>query len=152
MLADDTFYDLMINLPYKIGAVVTGGGASAFTDMLSRGGMSSVIEEVSIPYGLNANAQFLNDAYMPSHCSEAAAIMLAAAQVERMDYIENPMAVACTSSLFTEGQRKDRVNQAWICIATEGGTFVTNIIFAPEQGRYGQEEALAYNLLNCIVL
>ena len=142
----------IISLPYKIGAVITGGGAGCITDLLSMGGMSAVLEEFNVPYGLDANAHFMRHVYLPSHCSQGAAILLAAAQAKRllMMGVESPMAVACTASLYTEGQREGRVNQAWVCIAIDGMVYVNNIKFAPEQGREGQEKTLELNLLHWI--
>lgn len=130
----------ILNSRYKIGAVCTGGGAGIFTKLLSMGGMSNVFEELSIPYGLSANTNFVEHAYLPSYCSEAAVIMLAAAQVNRMHYIEHPMVVACTASLYSEGQREGRVNHAWICIATNKSVQVHEVFFQDKRRDLQEEE------------
>jgi len=152
MLQDELLHGQIINLPYKIGAVITGGGAGAITDLIKFGGMSSVLEELNVPYGVKANESFMNHVHLPSHCSEGAAILLAAAQSARLMRmgIKNPMAVACTASLYVEGQREGRVNQAWVCIVTDQAAYTTNIKFPDSFTRIQQEKALEENLRHWI--
>lgn len=145
----------MLKYPYNIGAVVTGGGAGFFTKLLALGGMSACIESLNVPYGLHANAQFMNNVYLPSYCSDGAAILLCAAQMIQMlngrNPVEKPLAIAVTASLKTPNQRVGRQNHAYICIATEHTVRMVYREFNPDDDRAYQEQALEEEIFTSLM-
>lgn len=137
----------------KLGCVITGGGAEAITKLLSLGGMSKVLQEYSVPYSQEALSSFVFNSPIEKSCSFATALIMAAAQVKRLNDLGVPYSqqrvLSCTASLFKEGQREGRANCAYIVTAQEG-SINFEVWYALEKTRAAQEEALALHILTIL--
>lgn len=146
----------IVNLPYKIGAVITGGGASAITRLLEMGGMSKVLDQFIIPYSESAVNDFVNGSHIEKSCSKATSLILAASMLQRLDRmgsdvpLEQRLVLASTASLAKENQRPDRINEAWICLARDKDVRIAHASFNNTLSRKEQEELLVETLIDIL--
>lgn len=96
--------------------MITGGGTGAISKLLESGGASEVFLGAEVPYGYCSTRKpdkFVSEQYAKDLAYTAAGML----DCE----LDNPIVrnkahigVSCTASLYKEGQREDRKNEAWL--------------------------------------
>ena len=129
---------------------VTGGGASALSELLALPGASNTLLEAVVPYGQKSLAEWLGQPPEQA-CSEPTARAMAMAAYQRAQLLslspETPVAgVAATASLATNRPKRGahRVHVAW---QTAGTTASISLEFDKGSRQRDAEETLARQLL-----
>lgn len=97
---------------------ITGGGTSAIGDLLSNGGGSSYMMESVINYATNSTHQILG--YVPKHYASnettRALAMKAYLRALELSGNKNSVGLACSSKLYSEGERAGRQHEIHVAI------------------------------------
>ncbi len=132
----------------KLVVVVTGGGATAISDLLSVPGASKTIIEAVIPYETTARASWLIDAAGGSDRETAADMAKVAAGRAARFVPDGPVAgVACTAALATIRDRRGS-DRAYLAVADSTGVTHERLVeLRRVDGRAEQERLVADALL-----
>jgi nicotinamide mononucleotide (NMN) deamidase PncC len=139
----------LIKAKLKIYLVVTGGGSGVIPRILTEGGASSFLVGAEVPYSGKAVFDFLGVSKIDKYCSEDVARQLAVkasdkcrrladwpkaklGQNSMYEYAkdEDCWGVSCSAALAKEGERKDRLNVAYIAAHGYRGTFSDTVKFS----------------------
>jgi nicotinamide mononucleotide (NMN) deamidase PncC len=108
----------------KVWFTVTGCSPEFASLLMSYGGASKTVLGIYCPY----NPAFLTDLleYSPQKCvSEQVASDMCKKTYSKFRLFSTDIVVSCTASLCKiEGEREDRVNEAFICISRNNETMV----------------------------
>lgn len=157
----------------KIYLVVTGGGSEVIPKILTQGGASKFLAGAEVPYSGKAVLNFLGVNKVDKFCSEDIARQLAVKAAEKCRLLtdwpklregkatsyeysrnEDCWGVACSAALAKQGERKDRINHAFVAAHSYKGTFSDTVKFSHdweptewEKQRNSQEKELALYII-----
>lgn len=133
--------------PAELVLAVTGGGATAITDLLKVAGASNTVLEAVIPYHERSLRQFLG-ARSPQGCTSATARAMAMASWLRARDLHdsaNLYGVGCTAAIATNRKRRGD-DRCHIAIQSRHATYEVSAQFTKSQSREVQE-SICNNLI-----
>lgn len=151
--------------PLQAVVVVTGGGATAISDLLSVPGGSRTILEAVVPYSAAALGDWLGKT--PEHfCSEETALAMAAVAYERGSLLSagsppvkppdfavpepEVVGLSCTAALVSDRPKK---GEHRCFIAVQGADFTVSLALTLEKGardRPGEEQLVSQLILTAL--
>lgn len=122
-----TYNQTIINAGKTFAVAMTGGGTDAIPSLLRYGGMSKVFLGAEVPYSEDSLNEITDHKY---HGDKAVSQNVATTLASYMwsKYNAN-FGVGVTSSLYYEGQREERVNQAYLSIVTIEEDYHNHLVF-----------------------
>jgi len=138
----------IINSNYQIVFVITGGGASALSNILTTPGASNIFLEAQIPYNKKTLTEYLNK-NVENSCNAITAVNLADIAFKRAINITNKkkliLGVSCTAALKTLRKRKGK-DRAHIAVHSHKCKFY-KYISLNQQTRENQETILSNSII-----
>lgn len=120
-----------VNAGTKLIIVYTGGGQNFVSSILSAGGASNYLTSAYCPYGMKESSEFIGE--VPhKFTSEYMSYKMAVAATLKLNYLDaawTKLAVAITATLYKEGERAERVNEAYITVLRNGKGYTKHIVF-----------------------
>lgn len=137
----------IINSGRKFSLAITGGGTDVIPMLLRNGGMSKVFMGAEIPYSEEA----LNNITDYKHFGDKAVSKCVADTLASFvwDKYSADFGVGVTASLYSDGQREGRINQAYLSIVTTEEDYENHLVFTDGslRNRLSQETYLAHFIL-----
>jgi hypothetical protein len=147
----DSLIEQIQSCGLKASIVMTGGGTTAISEILTHPGASRFVVEAYVPYSPAAFDQYLEPTGQnpESYCSASAAVLLAKHAYTRASNLEKELPVigfSCTAALQTNRVRRgtDRAYFSWCQKGV--ADVVKNPI--PVGSRKGQEHQVSVAFLN----
>lgn len=148
----------LIDSDFELYVITTGGGQSLFSHLLNEGGASAYFTGMQVPYAKKQTDKLIKGTVEKYNSMELAEkFAIEAFQRVNMDNYgrKNKIAIGVTCSLYSEGQREDRENSAyiWIKYFREGkgiNTVCEKVTLTGGTSRLLQETCLA-GKIGCMI-
>jgi len=141
---------------HGIVLAVTGGGASAITDLLSVPGASRTVLEISVPYAEASLADLLGEppgqaVSVDTARAMASACLRRAVSLAQREQFDGPVAgVACTAAIVSDRPKRGE-HRAHVAVATAPGVATYSITLDKgARDRTGEDRVVAAAILRAV--
>lgn len=127
----------------KLYLVITGGGTRAISHILENGGASKWLYAAFVPYDIGSIFDINKEACVASTATYLSKFYCMI--MPKIDGYDN-VCVACTASLYKEGQRHGRINQAYLSVCINNQVEKVKHLVYTSTNRLEQENQLANDI------